>query len=857
MRPSARIPKRIEKVLSTHRRGFLKGAGLLAVSFAGGGGALLPDAEAQSTSPKTGGPYRDPDFHQLDSWIVIHENNTATFYVGKTDPGQGTGTGFRQLMSDELDIAFDKTTCIMGSTDITVDQVGSGGSYALERNSWPMRRVAAEARRVLLEMGSAHLGAPVDQLALSHAVITVKADPAKRVTYGELIAGKKFHVTLTGNNIYAVTGKAKTKSNTELKYAGQSIQRDDIPAKVDGSLKWAVDVKLPGMVHARNVKPPFACAKLTGIDESSVKSLPGFLKVVSKGNYVAVVCEREEQAIRAARQLKTTWEKPPTAPFPASEDLFNYMRTATPAPTTSSESRPGGAGESEPTSGPRPAVEGDSALRNSESGNQASRPAAAGDAGIRVPASRPPAAGNPEMRAPVSGPMVVGNPDAAFSGAAKIIEAEYEIPFQGHTAFGGAHALADPSDSQMTVYTNDMKSYGMRRGIANFLGMPQENVRVIWMMGPQGFGRSAAEDAAFEAAWIARQIGRPVRVQWMRDEETAWDTKSPAFLVKMRGALDNQGSLVAYDFIARSCDYNHVGYNEPDTVLIAQLMGSRRAKPAAGSAAMPSDMYAIPNRKMVGEVVGLPALWETPLRTGNLRDPNGPQPTFAAESFIDEAAAAGKMDPLEFRMKLLKAGTHDDSGFRRARSLAVLKAAAEAYGWDSRPSPKPIGKENILTGRGIACSFRGQTVVAQIAEVQVNRQTGHVWAKRLVCAHDCGLVVNPESVRHTVECATLHGLSRALHEEVRFDTEKVTSRDCFSHPTLRHADIPERIDVVLVNGDPNPDRPDLPPYGAGEAALKPMLAAIANAIYDATGVRIRRVPFRDDRVLAALKAARV
>src|SRR4051794_22098623 len=472
---------------------------------------------------------------------------------------------------------------IMGSTDMTVDQVGSGGSYALERNSWPMRRVAAEARRVLLEMGADHLGAPVDQLEVNNAVITREADPAKRVTYGELIAGKKFNVTLTGNNIYSVAGKAKTKSNAELKYAGQSIRRDDIPLKVDGSLKWAVDVKLPGMVHARNVKPPFACAKLTGIDEASVKSLPGFIRVVSKGNYVAVVCEREEQAIRAARQLKTTWDKPSTAPFPASEDLFNYMRTATPA-AEDSERR---------NSGSRPAVEGDSELRT-----PSAKPAT-GPSETRLPSSRPPAAANPEMRAPVSGPMVVGNPDAAFSSATKIIEAEYEIPFQGHTAFSGAHALADPTNGQMTVYTNDMKSYGMRRGIATFLGMPQDRVRVVWMMGPQGFGRSAAEDAAFESAWIAREIGRPVRMQWMRDEETAWDTKSPAFLVKMRGALDDKGSLVGYEYRARSCDYNHVGYNEPDSVLIAQLMGSRRMKPAAGSSSMPSDMYAIPHRKMV------------------------------------------------------------------------------------------------------------------------------------------------------------------------------------------------------------------------------------------------------------------
>jgi len=439
--------------------------------------------------------------------------------------------------------------------------------------------------------------------------------------------------------------------------------------------------------------------------------------------------------------------------------------------------------------------------------------------------------------------------------AAKVIEAEYEVPFQGHTALGPAHGMADPSGGQMTIYSNDMKSYGLRRGVASFLGMPRDRVRVVWMEGPQLYGRTAADDAGFEAAYLAKEVGRPVRMQWMRHEETAWDVKGPAYTFKLRGGLDAQGRLLALEYDARSADYNHIGYNDPDTVLIAQLMGRRPAAPAAGSARTPSEMYVIPNRRVTTHVVGLPLVWESPLRVGNLRDPNGPQVTFAGESFIDELAAAAKADPVEFRLKLLTADSSDDEQFKRRRSIAVIKAAAAEYGWDTRPSPKPVGKGPILTGRGISYCYRGRTVVAEIAEVEVNRETGHVWVKRFVCAHDCGLVINPGGLRRTIEGNLLYGLSRALHEEVQFDTEKVTSVDWRTHPTLTHADTPARIDVVVVNADPNPERPDLPHYGAGEPSCKPTIAAVANAIYDATGVRIRRVPFRDERVLATLEAA--
>ena len=781
-----RVPRQVEQILeqasAPSRRAFLKTSGLFVVSVAALSGPLGSVAGAQGA-----GAFPDPDYLQLDAWIVIHEDGTATFYVGKTDLGQGTGTAFRQMMSDELDIAFEATSVVMGSTDVTPDQGGSGGSDAIERDGWPMRRVSAEARRLLLTMGAERLGVPVAQLAVRDGVISVAADPSRQVTYGELVGGRRFNYTLTGANVDAVTGLAAVKAVQDMRIVGQSIPRFDIPAKVDGSLEWAVDVRLPGMVHARNVKPPVAGAQVASVDESSVRDLPGFVRVVREGNYVAVVCEREEQAIAAARRLQVEWTPPATAPFPASEDLFDYMRAVTPRST-------------------------------------------------RTIAER-------------------GDVDAALGAAARVVEAEYEFPFQGHTAIGPAHATADPSDGMMTIYSNDMKSYGLRNGVAEFLGLPREQVRVIWMDGPQAFGRTAADDAGFEAAYLARELGRPVRLQWMRDEETAWDTKGPAYLVRMRAGFDASGALSALEYDGRAAVYNHLGYNEHDSVLIAQLTGRRRAVAAPGRADGPDDMYDVPNRRATGHVVSLPLVWETPLRTGNLRDPNGPQITFASESFIDELAADEGSDPVAFRLRLLRTGAGDDAQFKRARSIATIEAAARAYGWGPRPSPQRVGDGPVLTGRGIAYTFRGQTIAVEIAEVEVNRETGHVWVKRLVAAHDCGLVVNPEAMRRTVECGTLHSVSRALHEEVRFDTEKVTSVDWVSHPSLRHVDTPERIDVVIVNGDPNPDRPDLPPYGAGEASHKPVIAAVANAIFDATGVRLRRAPFRPERVLQALRGA--
>lgn len=782
------LPKAVQDAVAgtspLSRRAFLQASGALVISI---GVATMPSNGAAAAAAPTG-PWPDPDFLQLDTWIVIHPDNTATFHVGKTDGGQGTGTAFRQMMCDELDIAYERTRLVMGSTDVTPDQGGSGGSDAIETDGVVARRVSAEARRVLLELGSQHLGLPVAALAVSDGTVAAKDDPSKKVTYAELVGGRRFNIALEGRNVNATTGKATVKPLSALRVVGQPLKRYDIPGKVDGSLKWAVDMKLPGMVHARNVRPPYAGATLIRVDESSVAKVPGFIRVVRSGNYLAVVCEREEQAIRAARDLKAEWKKPETAPFPRSDELFEYLRRAVPTATGDNESH--------------------------------------------------------------------GDPDAAFADARRVIEAEYQMPFQGHTAIGPAHALADPSDGRMTIYSNDMKSYGLRTGVATFLGMPRDRVRVVYMDGPQVYGRTAADDAGFEAAYLAQELGRPVRIQWTRAEESAWDTKGPPYLFKLRGALDASGKLTALHYDACAADHAHLWYNEPDTVLIAQLMGRRPKQPAKGTAESPTAMYAIPNTRTTTRIVSMPLVFETPLRTGNLRDPNGPQVTFAFESFIDELAAAAQVDPVRFRLDLIEASAEDKS-FRKARSLAAVRAAAKAYGWEPRPSPRPAAsarRGNVLTGRGIAYTYRSNTVAVVIAEVEVDRTSGRVWAKRLVCSHDCGLVINPDGLRHTVECGMLHGLSRALWEEVQFDGEKVTSVDWASHPSLRHSDTPERIDIVVVNGDPNPEREDLAPYGAGETSHKPVIAAVANAIFDATGVRIRRAPFRAERVLAALKA---
>jgi CO/xanthine dehydrogenase Mo-binding subunit len=377
----------------------------------------------------------------------------------------------------------------------------------------------------------------------------------------------------------------------------------------------------------------------------------------------------------------------------------------------------------------------------------------------------------------------------------------------------------------------------VRAGVARLLGMPPENVRAIWTAGPGSYGRNDADDAALDAAYLSKLTGKPIRVQGMRADGTAWDPKGPASVHRARAALDASGKVIAYEFVSKGFSRQQIApdVSNPGYGLVGQAIGL--AASGVQSFRSPADSYSFDNTLLAWETV--PPLAErcSPLRTSHLRDPAGPQVHFASESFIDELAAAAGEDPLEFRLRYLTDPRH----------AAVVKAAAEKAGWQPR-TQKP-GLSDVMRGRGLSFADRNGTVVAAVAEVEVDRRSGRVWARRFVVAHDCGLIINPQGLRYTIEGNVVQGLSRTLFEQVRFDRSSVQSVDWASYPILEMQDAPESIETVLIN------RPELAPSGAGEPSIRVIPAAVANAVFDATGVRIRKAPLDAERVKAALSRA--
>ena len=429
-----------------------------------------------------------------------------------------------------------------------------------------------------------------------------------------------------------------------------------------------------------------------------------------------------------------------------------------------------------------------------------------------------------------------GNVDEAMRTAARVVEAEYEWPFQSHASMGPACALVEIKDGQATCWTGSQKSHFVRDGVAAMLDLPPEKVRAIWVPGPGAYGRNDAGDAAMDAAVLAKATGRPVRLQYTRDQGTGWDPKGPASIHRARAAIDASGNVIAYDFLSKGFSRLDVLMNESKAAdtLAGHLLGAPlKVNDGFG---VPAEVYEFASKRVAWETIAPLLERGSPLRSAHLRDPVGPQIHFASESFMDEVAAAVGADPVEFRLKHLKA----------PRDIAVIRAAAERAGWQTRTSPRRDQTGNTVSGRGIAYSQRNGTVCAVIAEVDVDRASGKIWARKFTVAHDCGQIINPDGLVKCIEGNIVQGISRTLWEEVTFDSKAVTSVDWMTYPILDITEMPEAIDCVLI------DRPDAAPTGAGEPSIRPVAAAIANAIFDATGVRIRRVPFSPERVKAAL-----
>ena len=785
--PSAMTNEGVASASGATRRDFLSAAGALVVSVAGGSLPMQALAQTAGTSAAAANagasmgttlatisalkPALKAD--ELDSWVAIQPDGSVVAYYGKVDLGQSLDVAIAQIVAEELDVSYRKVSIVMGNTATSLNQGGASSALGIQGGAKPLRNAAAEARRILLNLASEKLNVPVAQLSINDGEVSVKTNPAQKVTYAELIGGKFFNSKVEWNkqigNPLDVKGLAKPKSPADYKVVGQSLPRNDVAWKVFGTGGNIADVKVPGMLHARVIRTPVAGGLAEKVDESSIKHIKG-AKVVREKNFLAVVAPREWDAVQAARALKVTWSASPK-PFPEFDKLHEHIKQA-------------------------PTKKRSEDIKN-------------------------------------------GDVNTALSSGLKVVEAEYLWPFQSHASMGPASAVADVKADKATIWTGSQKPHYARDGVAALLKMPVDSVEAIWVQGPGSYGRNDAGDAVLDAAMISKMVGQPVRVQGMRHDGTAWDPKAPASVHRARAAIDANGKVVAYDFTTRAFSRATIDSNESDPR--DSLVGMELGLPPKGGVTFgtPEESYAFDNKMLAWEVIPDLIASASPMRTSHMRDPVGLQIQFASEQFIDELAYATGEDPIAFRIKYAKA----------PRDIAALKAVAEKSGWQPRGNAKRDFSGNVLTGRGIAYAQRAGTIVAVVAEIEVNRKTGRIWGRKFTVAHDCGLIVNPQGLRYTIEGGLVQALSRTLYEEVQFTPDQVKSVDWNSYPILEIKDTPEVIDIVLIN------RPEAPPTGAGEATCRVLPAAVANAFFDATGVRMRQAPLNPARVKAILAKA--
>lgn len=756
--------------MTASRREFLKGVGALIVSL-----GPLPQMAAQQGQFGTHASHIDPD--KLDSWIAVNADGTVTAYTGKCDLGQGIFTAQTQLIAEELCVPLQIVKLVQCDTAVTPDQGSTSGSQSTPTNFnvQDLALAAATAREALVSLAAQHLGEDASTLTAKDGYIL--SSSGKRISYAELIGAKKFAMQ--------VNKQAKRRSPHEWTILGKPVPALDHPALMAGTFEFVQNVRVPGMLHGRIVRPPQMGAKVISVDEASVRNIPGLVKTVVRKDFVGVVAETQFAAIQAARRLVCKWQPGPA--LPPQDTFFDHMQ------------------------------------------QQPSRDELSVDS---------------------------GDIDDTLAKAHRTIRARYTYPYQMHGSLGSSCAVADVKTDGATVWSPTQSVYPTRNCVAMLLNMPPEKVRVIFVRGSGCYGLNGADAVSFDAAVLSQAAGRPVRLQYTRQDEMMWENFGNACVVEHRAGLAADGSILAWDrenWVANRG--SRPGYNRPGNVISGMLLGYEPqplqpapAKPPTrklrnGSNTVPEYVTGCAGGECTGSgtVKSERVLTHTvasPFYTGPLRSPLRIQNTFANECFVDELAHAAQADPVEYRLRHL----------RNERVRGVLQAVAKAAKWEPRPArPEPAHHDEV-TGRGVACVAYegGNGYTALVADVAINRKTGVVRPVKFTIAIDCGPISNPDGLRNQVEGGLLQGMSRALVEEVTWNSERVTSIDWIGYTSLRlDYEIPA-IEIVPVVPE------NVPANGAGETSITVTPAALGNAIFDACGGRLRHLPFTPARVLAAI-----
>jgi CO/xanthine dehydrogenase Mo-binding subunit len=732
------------------RRRVLAGAGALIVSFSLSA-ALAEDQSAPAPSPPgslKGAPY-------LDSWIRIDADGNITAFTGKAELGQGFKTAFQQIAAEELDVPFASVKVVTADTSRTANEGYTSGSHSMQDSGTAIQNAAAQVRELLVAEAARRLDLPAESFRTEDGAVV--APSGQRLGYGDLVAGDMLHV------------QAQVKSNLKdpatYKVMGQPLQRVDIPAKVTGGAAYVQDMRLPGMVHARVVRPPSYGAQLTECDVSAAEKLPGVVKVIRDGDFLAVVAKREFQAIKAMAALSVAAKWKEAARLPKQDDLLRVL--------TNLPSR-------------------DSTIF------QQSNPSAVGQ---------------------------------------KTLEATYMRPYQAHGSIGPSCALAQLTDGTMTVWTHTQGVFPDRQGIAEMLRMPPSSVRCIHVEGSGCYGHNGADDAAADAALIARELpGIPVRVQWMREQEHAWEPYGPAMVTKLKASLDKDGAIADWNFEVWSNTHS-MRPGGAGSMLAAQQMAQPFAVPAAKPLPLPEgggDRNAIPIYKFPNAHIVHHFIPDMPVRVSAMRALGAYHNVFSIESFMDELAGLAGADPIEFRLKHL-----DDT-----RGRDVIEKAVQGFGWQ-KGQKAPLNR-----GYGFAFArYKNLAAYCAVAsEIEVNPETGRPRLVRAVAAVDSGQVVNPDGLINQIEGAILQSMSWTLYEAVTFDQTRITSIDWQTYPILRFNSVPDSVQVHII------DRPGQPFLGSGETGQGPAAASIANAIANATGKRLRDLPLTRKKIKDAIDA---